>query len=267
MADQFYLVNTFSTTPFAGSASGVFILEKPRDLDWMVNAARALNLTDAAFLIAKSPNRFDLRYIAGSVEVELGISSTIASAYMLFTNRFADDQRSIAFFTHAGPVSATTNEEHRIEANFPGLSIDEIEAPEEILQAIDPDPQFVGRRGEDYIVQVSSESKLKKVQPDFKLLDALGVHGLILTSAAPSGKDYDFAVRTMQLQPRYSGDAPVASWAYAALAPFWMSQLGKATMNGFRHAPKSAIVQLEVDGDRVKVFGEAIAILQGELKF
>jgi predicted PhzF superfamily epimerase YddE/YHI9 len=265
MPDQFFLVNAFSSKPFAGSAVGVCILEKPRELDWMVSATRALNLTDAAFLVAKSPNRFDLRYIASTMEVELGISSTLAAAHALFSNRFADPQRSIAFFTHAGPVSAITEEGH-IEVNVPGLTIDEIEPPEEILQAVDPAPQFAGRRGDDYIVQVASESRLKKVQPDFKLLDSIGVHSLILTSTTATGRDYDFAVRTLQLQPRYSLDAPVASWAYAALAPFWMVRLGKAKMNGFRHAPKSAIVPLEVDGDRVKVFGEAITILQGELK-
>ena len=266
MPDQFFLVNTFSSKPFEGSPVGVCLLEKPRDLEWMVNAVRALNLTEAAFLVAKSPNRFDLRYIASTVESELGVSATLAAAHVLFTNRFADPLRSIAFFTHAGPVSATTNDEHQIEANFPGLTIDEIEPPEEILQAVDPAPLFVGRRDDNYIVQVSSESKLKKLQPDFKLLDTLGVHGLILTSVAASGRGYDFAVRTLQLQPRYSSDAPVASWAYAALAPFWMSRLGKATMNGFRHAPKSTIMQMEVDGDRVKVFGGMVTILHGELK-
>jgi predicted PhzF superfamily epimerase YddE/YHI9 len=265
MPDHFFLVNTFSSKPFEGSSAGVCILEKPRELDWMVSTSRALNLTDAAFLVAKSPNRFDLRCITGSMEVELGISATLAAAHALFTNRFADPGRSIAFFTHAGPVSATTDGS-QIEVNFPGLPIEEIECPEEILQAVDPSPKFVGRRGEDFVVQVSSESALKKVQPDFKLLNGLGVHGLIVTSVAASGREYDFAIRTFQLHPRYSLEAPVASWAYAALTPFWMGRLGKAKMLGFRHAPRSSVVSLEVDGDRVKVFGEAIAILQGELK-
>jgi len=231
----------------------------------MSGVARALNLTEAAFLVAKSPNRFDVRYIASSVEVELSISATLAAAHALFTNRFADPSHSIAFFTHAGPVSATTNGS-QIEANFPVLILDEIEPSEEILQAIDPSPSFVGRRGDDYVIQVASESRLKKIQPDFRLLDVLGMKGLIITSQAPSGKEYDFAVRTFQLQPRYGLDTPIASWAYAALAPFWMSRLGKAKISGFRHAPRSAVVSMEVDGDRVKIFGDAVTIAQGELK-
>jgi predicted PhzF superfamily epimerase YddE/YHI9 len=265
MADQFFLVNTFSTKPFEGSSAGVCILERPRDLEWMLDICRALHLTDAAFLVAKSPNRFDLRCIASTMEVELGISATVAAAHALYANRFADDRHSIAFFTHAGPVSATTNE-GKIEVNFPGLLIEEIEPPEEILQAVDPAPLFVGRRGEDFVVQVSSEARLKKMQPDFKLLDALGMRGLILTSQAAAGRDYDFAVRTLQLKPRYGLDTPVASWAYAALGSFWMARLGKTKMTGFRHAPRSTVVDLEMDGDRVKIFGEAITILQGELK-
>ncbi len=230
----------------------------------MVSISRLLNLTETAFLVAKSPNRFDLRCVAGSIEVDLGLSSTLAAAHVLFNNHVGDARHSLAFFTHAGPVSAATDE-HQIELNFPGFPVEEIEPSEEILQAIDPAPEFVGRRGEDYIVQVSSESRLKKLQPDFKLLDTLGMHGLIVTSEAPAGKHYDFAVRTFQLQPRYGLDTPVASWAYAALMPFWSGRMGKVNLKGFRHAPKSAVVSLEVDGDRVKCTGNAVTIMQGEL--
>jgi PhzF family phenazine biosynthesis protein len=265
MPDQIYIVNSFSSQPFEGSAVGVCILEKPRELEWMVSIARSLNLADAAFLIAKSPNRFDLRCIAGSIEVDLGISATLAAAHILFDNRFVDTERSIAFYTHGGPVSATI-ESGIIEVNFPVLFIEPIEPPEEILQAVDPAPVFTGRRGEDYIVQVSSESRLKKIYPDLKMLDALGVHGLIITSEAPKGKAYDFAMRTFQLKPRYGAESALAGWAYAALGPFWMARLGKAKMKAFRHAPKSTVIPLEVDGDRVKFFGEAVTIVQGELK-
>jgi predicted PhzF superfamily epimerase YddE/YHI9 len=265
MPDQLYLVNAFSSQPFEGNLTGVFVLEKPREMEWMVNISRCLNLVEAAFLVAKSPSRFDMRCIAGSIEVDLGTSSALASAHVLFGNRFADARRSIALSTHAGPISSVMSETH-IELNFPALSIQEIEPPEEILQAVDPSPQFVGRRGDDYIIQVSSESKLKKLQPDFKLLDTLGVHGLIITSSSATGRDYDFAVRTFQLQPRYGLDTPVASWAYAALGSFWIGRLGKTRLTGFRHASRSTPVTLEVDGDRVKMFGEAITIFHGELR-
>jgi predicted PhzF superfamily epimerase YddE/YHI9 len=265
MPDQFYIVNPFSSQAFEGSAVGVCILEKPRELEWMVGVARSLNLTDAAFLIAKSPNRFDLRCIAGALEVDLGISATFAAAHVLFDNRFVDAERSIAFYTHGGPVSATI-ESGIIEVNFPVLPIESIEPPEEILQAVDPAPLFTGRRGEDYAVQVSSESRLKKIYPDLKMLDALGLHGLIITSEAPKGKAYDFALRTFQLKPRQEAESALAAWVYAALGPFWMTRFGKAKMKAFRHAPKSMVIPLEVDGDRVKFFGEAVTILHGELK-
>ncbi len=264
MPDQLYLVNAFSSKPFEGNVTGVFVLEKPREMEWMVKISRCLNLVEAGFLVAKSPSRFDMRCIAGSIEVDLGTSSALASAHVLFSHRFADSRRSIALSAHAGPISSIMGGT-QIEVNFPALSIQEIEPPEQILQAIDPAPQFVGRRGDNYIIQVSSESKLKKVQPDFKLVDTLGIHGLIITSKAAAGRDYDFALRAMQLQPRYGLDAPVASWAYAALGPFWIGRLGKTRLRGFRHASRSIPVKLEVDGDRVKMFGEAITIFHGEL--
>ena len=189
---------------------GVCILEKPRELEWMIGVAQSLNLADAAFLVSKSPNRFDLRCIAGSIEVDLGISATLAAAHVLFDNRFVDAERSIAFYTHGGPVSATV-ESGIIEVNFPVLPIEPIEPPEEILQAVDPSPQFTGRRGEDYIVQVSSESRLKKIYPDLKLLDALGLHGLTIISEAPKSKEYDIAVRTFQLKPRQGAESAQAA--------------------------------------------------------
>lgn len=264
MSDKFFLANTFSSIAFEGGSAGVFVLTEAPDLHWMKGIARAMNLTDAIFLIPRSPNRFNMRYLAGFMEFDFGVPGVIAAAHVLFESALADRRRSIAFFNHGGSISARS-EGTEIEAIFPPLAFSEIDPPEQILQAVDHQLEWVGKRGNDYIVQVSSESRLRKIQPEFRLLDSLKVDGLLLTSVPSHGHDYDFVFRAFQPNPKHWPDAPIASTAYLSLAPFWFSKLAKLKMTGFRSGPRGRKVHIELDRDLVKISGQAVTILKGDI--
>src|ERR1019366_7081785 len=168
MPDLIFHVDALTAQPFHGNAVSVCILETPRERPWMRDVSLELNTPETAFLLARGPNRFDLRTMAGSSEVELAASATLAAAHVLFTSTleghsFADPRRPIAFFTHGGPIPAVLENEI-FEINFPALPLEELSYfPEEILQGVDPAPEYVGRRGDDYLVQVSSEERLREV--------------------------------------------------------------------------------------------------------
>ncbi|HEY3876824.1 MAG TPA: PhzF family phenazine biosynthesis protein [Candidatus Kapabacteria bacterium] len=265
MPDTFFLANTFTKVPFEGGSAGVFVLREARDLDWMLGLTRAMNLTDAAFLIARSPNRFNMRYFAGFMETDFGIPGTLAAASLLYEHAMADPKRAIVFFSHGGAVSASRSASGGIECVFPQMPFEKIDPPEQILQGVDHQAEWVGKRGNDYIVQVASESRLRKITPEFRLLDSLGVHGLILTSVPSKAHEYDFIYRTFQPNPKHWPDAPIASTALLSLAPFWLKTLGKPKLKGFRSGPRGRAIATEVDADRIKVFGEAVAVLRGDV--
>ncbi|MFI5201050.1 MAG: PhzF family phenazine biosynthesis protein [Candidatus Kapaibacterium sp.] len=157
MPDLIFHVDAQTSRAFHGHPVTVCILEQPRDRPWMRELSRAMNTPEAAFLLPCGLNRFDLRTMSGGLEVELAASATLAAAHVLFTRSLTGPRRSIAFFTRSGSISASQENGNALEINFPALVLEELLDPQdEILQAVDPAPEFVGRRGEDYFVQVSS---------------------------------------------------------------------------------------------------------------
>ena len=266
MSKYIFHVDTFTSTPFRGNAVAVCVLDAACDHRWMLEIAIALNMPEVAFLVPRGPNRFDLRCMTSRAEVEPGSPAALAAAHVLFSKRWADPGRSISFFTHAGQIIASIDGK-MIELNFPALRLTEVlNPPAELEQALERKFQYVGRRGDDFLVLLSSESTLKRVHPDYGLLRKTGVRGLIATAPAGPDRAYDFAMRTFYALPSLEGDDPLASSANSALGPFWLPRLGKSRMSGYRYSKWGGIINLQVDGDRVKFTGEAITILEGELK-
>ncbi|HET6401124.1 MAG TPA: PhzF family phenazine biosynthesis protein [Candidatus Kapabacteria bacterium] len=302
MPDLIFHVDTLTSRAFHGNPVTVCILENQRDRAWMHELSRAMNTPESAFVLprktshARSPNRFDLRAMAGGSEVEIAASATLAAAHVLFTRSkansskvgsFVDPRRSIVFFTRGGPVPASM-EDGMLEINFPALLLEELsDPPEEILQGIDPAPEYVGRRGNDYLVQVSSEARLHEVRPDFHFLRGMGMRGLIVTSIADQTTSHDFVSRTFHI-PRPLED-PIASYAPFVLAPFWFLRLGKTILKNMAYSAnrtgRARMIghsgatrpqgsrrkaghqfQLIIEGDRVKLIGEAVTVFEGELK-
>jgi PhzF family phenazine biosynthesis protein len=281
MPDLIFHVDALTALPFRGHPVSVCLLEKPRERPWMRDVSLELNTSETAFLLARGPNRFDLRTMAGGSEVEIATSATLAAAHALFTRSIANASRPIAFFTHGGQIPATRMSDHAtsdqplekgmLEINFPALSLEELSnVPEDILQGVDPATEYVGRRGDDYVVHVSTEEQLRAVRPDFRFLRSMGMRGLIVTSVANVTTSHDFVARTFHI-PTPQED-PTASYANCLLAPFWFLRLGKRALTciiesaRLPRARNSAASRLFVDGDRVKLIGGAVTVFEGELK-
>ena len=60
---------------------------------------------------------------------------------------------------------------------------------------------------------------------------------------------------------------PVTGSAHCCLAPFWASRLGKTEMVGYQASARGGIVRVRVDGDRVKLGGQAVTVMTGDLLF
>ncbi len=267
MPDQIFRVDTFTHTPCTGTAAAVCLLEEARDRTWMTDLSSAMHVAQVAFILPRGPNRFDMRCTAGGTEIEVAAGATLAAAHVLMSKQLASRRQPITFFTHSGPIAASFVNP-RIEMNFPAFQMIELsEPPELVLQAIDPAPAFVGRRGDDFFVQVASERALDRLRPDFAMLRAHKVHGIIATAAAGPSKKHDFAAKTFLIGERRNVEDPLSTVADCLLGPFWFTRLGTSELSELRLEPSGPRrYGLEVDGDRVKIAGEAVTLFEGELK-
>ncbi|RPJ50618.1 MAG: PhzF family phenazine biosynthesis protein, partial [Acidobacteria bacterium] len=120
-----------------------------------------------------------------------------------------------------------------------------------------------GRDGFDYLCELESETVVRALQPDFKLLKQAGPRGIIVTARADS-KDFDFVSRFFA--PAYGIDEdPVTGSAHCTLGPYWASRLGKNDLVGYQASARGGVVRVGVRGNRVLIGGQAVTVLRGEL--
>jgi PhzF family phenazine biosynthesis protein len=254
-------VDAFTSVPFTGNPAAVCVLPEARDAQWMQYVAREMNLSETAFLV-RQEDGFNLRWFTPAVEVDLCGHATLASAHVLWEAGYLQPDQQARFYTKSGLLTAEKHGEW-IEMNFPATIAQPAKAPSDLLSALGISPTYSGRNLFDYLIEVSSEEEVRRMQPNFSLLATIPARGVIVTSRA-STPGYDFVSRFFGPQVGINED-PVTGSAHCCLAPYWREKLGKDEMIGYQASARGGVVRVRVVGDRVYLGGQAVTVLRGEL--
>src|ERR1700688_4606047 len=105
------VVDSFTARPFAGNPAAVAVLDSFPDEGRMQAIAREMNLSETAFVVARTDGTYDLRWFTPTVEADLGGHATLASAHVLVG--------AGTFHTRSGELICTPADERWIEMDFP----------------------------------------------------------------------------------------------------------------------------------------------------
>jgi PhzF family phenazine biosynthesis protein len=261
MGETIIQVDAFTNQPFAGNPAAVCILSRECDDKWMQNVAKEMNLSETAFLL-KQDDGYILRWFTPAVEVELCGHATLASAHVLWEMACLKPDETARFHTLSGLLTAELTDGW-IDMNFPAEPETTAVAPPNLEKALGVRFKYVGKNRFDYLVEVDSEETVRKMTPDFILLGAIPMRGVIVTSLS-SSKDYDFVSRFFAPQVGVNED-PVTGSAHCCLGPYWGPRLGKNEMIGYQASLRGGIVRVRPEGNRVHIGGQAVTVLRGEL--
>ena len=255
----FFWVDAFSNKVFAGNPAGVVPLDRwPTDA-LMQRVAFENGLAETAFLVAKSPGRYDLRWFTPSVEVELCGHATLASAYVLFTELgFTGDV--VTFDTRAGPLTVRRGQGDRLELDFPSRPALPCATSLPLGRALGSTPMYVAQ-ARDTLCVFSSAQEVLGLRPDFTALAQLETFACIAT--AP-GQDCDFVSRFFAPRAGVNED-PVTGSAHCTLVPYWAQRLGKTQLHARQVSARGGELFCELRGDRVGIAGHAVLYLRGEI--
>ena len=115
----------------------------------------------------------------------------------------------------------------------------------------------------DIMVRVETEAQVVDYAPDYMRLATVDTRGIILT-APSSTAGIDFVSRFFGAGAGI-GEDPVTGSAHCCLAPYWGEILGKTALIGAQRSARGGIVRTQLVGDRVKLLGQAITIMQAQL--
>ncbi len=267
-------VDAFTDVRFAGNPAAVCVLPPGKaDEGWMQKVAREMNLSETAFLSRRDRAKsFGLRWFTPIVEVDLCGHATVASAHVLWEEGYAIPEEKLQFHTRSGLLTAARRVEGGqvwIELDFPAMPERPFEGSTAVLsKALAAKPTHVGAFGSDYLVEVESESVLKRLSPDLALLKTLPVRGVAVTclpGASTKAKGYDFVSRFFAPAVGVNED-PVTGSAHCGLGPFWGRRLGKQEVLGYQASARGGSVRVKMRGDRVTLGGRAVTVMRGELE-
>lgn len=257
---QIFIVDAFTDVPYKGNPAAVCILDSIRSDKWMQDVASEMNLSETAFLYQEE-DVYNLRWFTPKAEVDLCGHATLASAHILWEEKFCLDS-GIIFKTKSGILKAFKNE-NWIHLNFPVEIASECSAPETLVQALGVDYKYIGKNRMDYIVEVENEEIVRNLKPDFSLLKEVEARGVIVTSASKD-PSYDFVSRCFY--PAFGIDEdPVTGSAHCCLGPYWMNKLNKSSLNAIQLSARQGTLKLEVGQERIILSGQSVTRLRGQL--
>jgi PhzF family phenazine biosynthesis protein len=276
MPQPIAVVDAFTAEPYRGNPAGICVLPAAASDEWMQSVAIEMNHAETAFLVKRSggsDDGYDLRWFTPGGEVDLCGHATLASAHYLWESEALSANEQARFHTRSGLLTAeriivesTPESIPWIELDFPSEPVSPTATPGHLAATLGADPVFVGRNRLDYLVELKDESTVRSLRPDFQqitaLSDAANLRGIIVTAAGTGEAD----VVSRCFFPRFHIDEdPVTGSAHCGLAPYWLARLGKQEIVAYQASARGGWLRLRVAGNRVKLRGQAVTTLRGEL--
>jgi PhzF family phenazine biosynthesis protein len=257
-------VDAFTDTPFAGNSAAVCIMAAPREAVWMQHVAREMSLSETAFLVSRPGDgaEYDLRWFTPAHEVDLCGHATLASAHVLWETGQLAASATARFHTRSGLLTARRQGEW-IELDFPATPDNPAEPPTGLADAMGVTPLYTGKTPFDFLLELADEAAVRGVRPDFARLRRFAARGVLVTSRS-ADPAFDFVSR--YFAPAFGIDEdPVTGSTHCALAPFWSRRLQKQTFLARQVSERGGVLKVALDGDRVRIGGQAVTVLRGEL--
>lgn len=259
MKIKIYQVDAFASKVFAGNPAAVCLLEEWLDDQLMQRIANENNLSETAFAVPVE-DYFEIRWFTPEVEVDLCGHATLATAHVLFNH--LDYPSNLVKFNsiHSGKLSVEKNGK-LLTLDFPADTLEEMVVPEIIVTALHRPPLKAFRGKTDFMFIYASQSEIESMKPDFGLLAQMGGRGIIVTAM---GNDSNFVSRFFAPQTGIDED-PVTGSAHTSLTTYWSRVLGKKRLSAQQLSARGGQLICELVGDRVKISGEAVSYLEGEI--
>ncbi|VVM61681.1 PhzF family phenazine biosynthesis protein [Pseudomonas fluorescens] len=254
---EFHQVDAFSNQPFGGNPAMVYRLDTWLAEELMQKIAAEHNLAETAFVVREG-QRWHIRWFTPTTEVPLCGHATLASAYVLF-EIYKEPVERLDFTCRSGPLSVT-REGGRLWLDFPTIVPTPVSDTLAIERALGVNVVEVLASNELFVV-LESEQAVLDCKPDMVALAKLPWLGAIVTAR---GSQHDFVSRYFAPAIGINED-PVTGSTHCLLIPYWSKRLGKSSLTACQRSARGGELFCRLEGDRVKIGGDATLVASGTL--
>jgi PhzF family phenazine biosynthesis protein len=257
---KIFQVDAFAKEPFAGNPAAVVPLDEWLPDATMLKIAAENNLSETAYFV-KEGDRYHIRWFTPTVEVNLCGHATLATSHVIFNELQLEDSFVPFRSDRSGDLSVEKHGE-KLVLDFPAYPMEKIEHSDELADAVGLIPvELFESQGNMVFLRAESEEKVRALEPDMHALSKLKYDEVIVTAL---GDDCDFASR--MFAPRIGiPEDPVTGAIHCSLIPYWAEQLGKTELFARQISKRGGELFCELNGDRVRIGGNAVTFLRGEI--
>ena len=254
---DFHQVDAFSSQPFAGNPAMVYRLDAWLGDELMQHIAAEHNLSETAFMV-KEGGGWRIRWFTPGAEVALCGHATLAAAKVLF-DLYDEQGPRIDFICKSGAL-AVSREGELLVLDFPALTTQPLAVSLELEQALGVNV-ISAMVADKLLVVLDSERSVRECTPDFAALAQLPWSGVIITAR---GETHDFVSRFFAPAIGVNED-PVTGSAHCSLIPYWSQRLKKSMLSAYQCSNRGGELHCRLEGDRVKIGGQARLVASGRL--
>lgn len=259
----YFIANAFTDQPFGGNPAAVMLLEEWLSDDQLLSLAAQHNLSETAFLVKVSADRFTLRWFTPTSEVPLCGHATLAAAHVL--KRELGVTSDVLQFETCRSGTLTASEHDR------GIAID---LPATLYEPHSVEPALEDALGAavvrsvrpaqvpwQVLYELESERAVRALAPNISALASAVEHCVIATAR---GRDSDFVSR--MFAPQFGVDEdPVTGSAHCILVPFWAAHLRKSVLWAEQCSARGGTLHCTLRDDRVTLAGQVVTFAKGEV--
>lgn len=257
---QIFQVDAFTNKPFGGNPAAVCPLTEWLADDVMQKIALENNLAETAFFV-RTDDRYKLRWFTPMVEIDLCGHATLASAFVIFNCLNLETER-IKFHSHRSGDLGVEKQGDRFVLDFPRYDLKETVILKDLAEAVGAMPKQVWEtQGNMAMLLFESEDDIVNIAPDMSALKKIPYDEIIVTA---KGKSADFVSR--MFAPRIGiPEDPVTGAIHCSLIPYWAEQLGREKLYARQLSARGGELFCELAGTRVKIGGNGVLYLKGEI--
>ncbi|MEL6414297.1 MAG: PhzF family phenazine biosynthesis protein [Pseudomonadota bacterium] len=263
----FAQIDAFASQTFEGNQACVMPLDAFLSDETLQKIAAENNVAETAFIVPAGEGVWELRWFTPAVEVPLCGHATLAAGHYLYeVAGFNGDQ--IRFQTRkSGDLLVSRLDDGRLEMDFPAQQVADAEIDAEIAAALGQQPirSFIGPC---YVALYGTAADIEALNPDLERLKTLGYSdgnwGMgNIGCLALDGDSVDVTSRFFAPGSGIPEDPATGSW-HCMIAPLFKLLTDKTHAKCYQAYPgRGAFIETELVGDRVKLRGSSVTVIEG----
>lgn len=255
---EFYQIDAFTNRVFKGNPAGVCPLKEWIDEKTMQAIAFENNLSETAFYV-KTNDKFEIRWFTPTTEVDLCGHATLATAYVEFEIK-KNKQPEITFHSRSGDLKVSKHND-LLTLDFPVVQFYKIDLSLDLIESCDIKPTEAYIASDDILLVFDNEESIEQMIPSLDKISQINARGVTVTA---KGNSCDFVSRFFGPQSGIDED-PVTGSTHTYLTPFWSERLKKDNLQAKQLSKRGGVLHCELNGERVKISGNATLYLKGEI--